>query len=284
MTTVIPIEHRRLCEAMGTRFEVFLRGEDEEHLEAIAVAVTDEIERLDGVLSRYDPRSEVSRINGEATGSPVRVDREVFALLEKCEQARQLTEGYFDVTASEGTTDEAPALQLDVESCTVRFIRPDARVDLGGVGKGYALDRGREILVRFGGVTSALLNGGTSSVLALGTFSGQRGWPIDVRHPLTPDAAPVARVELKNRGLSCSGVRRPGQQLSDVVNPRMNQSLTGDAACVVVAASAAEAEIFSTALLAMGREQAVTYLGQNSCHGVDVGWVDPDHEFAWIAP
>lgn len=281
----MPIEYRRFCEAMGTRFEVLLRGEDEEHLEAVAVAVTDEIVRLDGVLSRYDPRSEISRINVEATGSPVRVDREVFALLEKCEQARRLTEGYFDVTASESTAGEAPALRLDAEFCTVRFCRPAARIDLGGVGKGYALDRGREILVRFGGVASALLNGGTSSVLALGAFSDGRGWPIDVRHPLTPDAASsVARVELKDRALSCSGVRRPGQQLSDVVNPRTRQSLNGDAACVALAASATEAEIFSTALLAMGREQAVTYLRQNSYHGVDVGWFDPDHEFAWLAP
>lgn len=281
---MMPAEHRRFCEAMGTRFEVLLRGEDEQHLEAVAVAVTEEIARLDGVLSKYDPRSEIFRVNREARRAPVRVDREVFELIEKCEQARCQTEGYFDVTVSGSEVGETPALHLDTESCTVRFDHHGAAIDLGGVGKGYALDRGREMLLRFGGVTGALLNGGTSSVLALGTFSGERAWPVDVRHPLTPDVTPIARVELKNRGLSCSAVRRPGQQASDIVNPRTHRPLAGNAACVVLAAGAAEAEIFSTALLAMGREQAVTYLGKNSCHGVDVGWFDPDDAFAWIAP
>lgn len=268
---------------MGTRFEVFLYGEDEEHLEAVAVAVIEEIIRLDGVLSRYDPRSEIARINGEAGRAPVRVDREVFELLERCEQARRLTEGHFDVTASESRISETPALQLDAESCTAQFIRPRVAIDLGGVGKGYALDCGREILLRFG-VTCGLLNGGTSSVLALGAPPGSRGWPIDVRHPLTPAAVPIARVELIDRGFSCSAVCHPDQEQSDVVNPWTGCPLIGNAACLVLAASATEAEIFSTALLTMGREQAISYLKKRSCPGVNVGWFEPDAGFAWITP
>ena len=267
---------------MGTRFEVFLCGADEEHLEAVAVAVTEEIIRLDSVLSRYDPRSEITRINREASGAPIRVDREVFGLLEKCEQARRLTEGYFDVTASGGGAGETPALQLDAESCTVRFTRPGVIIDLGGVGKGYALDRGREILLRYG-VTCGLLDGGTSSVLALGAPSGNRGWPVDVCHPLAPATAIVSRVELMDRGFSCSAVRRSNEEQSDVVNPWTGQPLIGDAACIVLAASATEAEVFSTALLAMGRAGAINYLGKKTCLGVDVGWFEPDVGFAWIA-
>lgn len=281
MLTMTPVEHNRYCEAMGTRFEVLLCGEDEEHLEAVAVAVTEEIIRLDGVLSPYDPRSEIARINGEAGHAPVRVDREVFGLLEKCERARQLTEGHFDVTASGGKAGETPALRLDADSCTVQFTRPRVAIDLGGIGKGYALDRGREILLRFG-VTCGLLNGGTSSVLALGASLGRRGWIVDVRHPLTPAAAPVARVELIDRGFSCSAVCHPGQEQSDVVNPLTGCPLIGNVACVVLTASATEAEIFSTALLAMGRDRAMNYLEKKSCHGMDVGWFEPDADFAWI--
>jgi hypothetical protein len=183
---------RRSCEAMGTRFEAFLAGDDAEHLDAVAVAVLEEIARLDGALSRFDPRGEISRINREAADHLVRVDREVFALLERCEQARRITEGYFDITRESG---ETPALLLDAEVCTARLARPGVAIDLGGVGKGYALDRGREILLRYG-VTCALLHGGTSSVLALGKPRDRDGWPVGIRHPL----ASATRLELVEGG------------------------------------------------------------------------------------
>src|SRR5262245_29042307 len=132
---------RRSCEAMGTCFEVYLFGDDPEHLEAVAVAALEEIRRLDRTLSRFDPTSEVARINREAAEQPVRVDREVFALLETCERARLGTGGYFDVTASRRDLESAGGIVLDPKACSVRLSQPDARIDLGGVGKGYALDR-----------------------------------------------------------------------------------------------------------------------------------------------
>jgi len=289
----------RAREAMGTRFEVFLSGRDGDLLEAVAVAVLEEIGRLGDVLSRYDPRSEVSRVNREAARAPVRVDREVFALLERCEEARRLTAGRFDVTVSGhrvgghlasgdpagGAAGEMPALLLDAECCTVRFTRPGVAIDLGGVGKGYALDRGHEIMSRYG-VTCGLLQGGTSSVLALGSppgRAGSAGWPVAVRHPSAPESAPVAVLDLANRGLSCSAVRHPGQRRSDVVNPRTGRPLKGNAACVALAAGAAEAEIFSTALLTMGRRQATRYLAGRPGGGVDAGWFEPGGSFAWMS-
>lgn len=252
--------YQRSITAMNTRFDVFLYGDDEQHLEAVAVAVLEEILRLDGTLSRFDPRSEIARVNREAGKAAVRVDRELFALLETCEQARQATNGFFDVTQGGG-------LELDENACTVRLAGSDARIDLGGIGKGYALDRGREILRRFH-VTNALLQGGTSSVLAV----GDEAWPIDLRHPINPDAI-VGRIELANRGLSCSAARHNDRQASDVVNPLTGAPLVGDDACVVLAENATEAEIFSTALLAMGREAAELYLAKRD---LTVGWIDAD--------
>ncbi len=279
---MVDIDCNRCCEAMGTRFEVFLCGDNAEHLEAVAVAVLEEITRLDGVLSRFNPGSEIARINRGAGHTPVRVDREVFALLERCEQARRLTEGYFDVTASpDRDASEQGALQLDAEIRTVRFAHPDVMVDLGGIGKGYALDCGREILLRFG-VNRGLLHGGTSSVLALGSPADDDEWLIDVRHPLLPDAAPVASVKLMNQAFSCSAVRHPGQMQSDIVNPLTGEPLAGNAACGVLAASATDAEVFSTALLAMGRERATNFLAKKLDSELDVGWFEPNVGFIWI--
>ncbi|MFN0109087.1 MAG: FAD:protein FMN transferase [Blastocatellia bacterium] len=250
---------------MNTRFDVFLRGPkaeyDEQHLEAVAVAVLEEIARLDGALSRFDPRSEIARVNRKAGKTTVRVDRELFALLETCEQGRLATNGFFDVT-------RGGDWELDAATCSVRLATADAQVDLGGIGKGYALDRGREILRRFN-IESALLQGGTSSVLAV----GDEPWPIDLRHPLKPDVI-VGRNELASRGLSCSAARYADQQISDVVNPLTGAPLIGDGACVVLAASATEAEIFSTALLAMGEPQAMDYLRANPDLNLEVHWLN----------
>ncbi len=255
-------EYNRECEAMGTRFDVWLRGTELEHLEAVAIAVCEEIVRLDGLLSRFDPRSEIARINREANEKPLRIDREMFALLEHCERGRYLTEGYFDVTAAS----DGNGLRLDVERCTVQFTRPDVAIDLGALGKGYALDCGREILLRYG-VKSALLNGGTSSMLAL----GRDEWSVGVRHPLMPQVI-VRHLELTNRALSCSAARHRGQAISDVVNPLTGTAIVGAAACVVLAASAVEAEIFSTALLAMGRKNAVDYVHTLTGAEIEVHW------------
>ncbi len=256
------IEYQRSCEAMGTRFDVILRGADAQHLEAVAVAVCEEFQRLDSVLSRFNPSSEIARINREAHTKAVRVDRELFALLTHCEQARELTEGYFDVTAISG----GKGFVLDAERCTVQLAQPDAAIDLGAIGKGYALDGGRAIVERFG-VETALLNGGTSSVLAV----GDEEWPIDIRHPLAPNVI-VQHINLTKRALSCSATRHPGQADSDVVNPLHGAPIVGDDACVALASTATEAEIFSTALLAMGREQAATYLADALWADLHVEW------------
>jgi FAD:protein FMN transferase len=252
---------QRSVAAMATRFDVWLRGEDEQHLEAVAVAVCEEIQRLDALLSRYDKRSEIARLNQEAFDKFVRVDRELFALLERCEQARALTNGYFDVT-------QCAALLLDAEACAVKLNQADAAIDLGAVGKGYALDCGREIVMRYG-VTSGLLQSGTSSVLAI----GDEAWPIAVRHPLQPERI-VTQLALVNIGFSCSAVRHSDQTQSDLINPKTNQPLTGNDACYVLAASATQAEIYSTALLAMGKTKALHYVEQHKELDITPHWIE----------
>lgn len=255
------IECQRSCEAMGTRFEVILQGDEFAHLDAVAVAVLEEAQRLDEVLSRFDPRSQIARVNREAARHPVKVDREVFALLERCEQAKQMTQGYFDVALG-------ASVALDAERCTVQFAGSNAAIDLGGIGKGYALDCGREIVSRFN-VASALLQAGTSSVLAVGI----NNWPVDVRHPMQPNQV-AARMELTGCGLSCSAIRHPRQVESDVINPLNQMPLSGNAACIVVAATATEAEIFSTAFLAMGELRAKQYLRSNPDLNLEIHWLN----------
>ncbi|MDX2034574.1 MAG: FAD:protein FMN transferase [Blastocatellia bacterium] len=262
-------EWNRSWDAMGGRFEVILRGEDEEHLEAVGVAVMEEVERLDRGLSRFDGGSEVARVNREAVERPVRVDRELYALLERCELGRRETEGFFDAAMS-------GELELDGERCTVRLAGEGVTLDLGAIGKGYALDCGREIAERYG-VASGLLQGGTSSVLAF----GEEAWPIDLRDPLVAEAV-TGRIELRDRGLSCSAVRHAGQATSDLVDPHTGAPITGSDACIVLAKSATTAEIFSTGLLAMGRERAAKFLSSAARLDLTVGWIASDAGLFWF--
>jgi thiamine biosynthesis lipoprotein len=250
-------EYRCSVEAMASLFEIILRGHDVQHLEAVGIAVGEEIVRLGEKLSRFEPQSEVSRVNRQPE-RPVRIDRELFSLLEKCEEGRQLTGGYFDVTGGEG-------LRLDRDRCTVELLKPQARLDPGGIGKGYALDRGGELIRSFG-VASALLQGGTSSILAIGDES----WPIAVRDPAQPERV-VATLALRNRGFSCSVARHAGETASDLRNPHTGQPIETAEGCFVLAPCATEAEIWSTACLTMGQEVARVMVAQQE---LELFWIE----------
>jgi thiamine biosynthesis lipoprotein len=267
--------------AMGTFFEVFLAGDDEEHLAAVADAVLEEALRVERLLSRFDPASEVSRINRQAAQGPVLVDFEAWGLLRTCRDAYRQTGGYFDVTARpapdrpDRAAPGAPLI-LDDERRTVSLARPDLAIDLGGLGKGYALDRARELLATFG-VASALVHGGTSSVLAVGMHPSGRPWPVALRDPFAGAAdepAALGQLALTGRALSCSAAFSAGQHTSDVIDPLRQAPLTEQAACVVVAPTALEAEVLSTACLCMAKGRARRYTRKNVRAGAHVGWID----------
>ena len=255
---------------MGSLFEVFVRGEDEEHLEAVVVAVLEEVRRLDNLLSRYAPGSEISRINRDGWRGSMLVDREVFALLERSEKGRSETGGSFNV---------APGveLRLDAERCRVGLSGAGAGIDLGGIGKGYAIDVCVEILRRFN-IGSGLIHGGTSSIFAVGGDE----WPIDLRHPVSAELPPVGRIRLRNGAFSCSMVVA-GQQDRQIVDPLTGRQVFGTAACYVMAPEATGAEILSTGLLVMGIERATDYLKKLSLDETRVGWYEPELGLVWIS-
>ncbi|HEY1786137.1 MAG TPA: FAD:protein FMN transferase [Pirellulales bacterium] len=281
---------------MATRLDIELFGTDAEHLEAVAAAIEDEVCRLDALLSRYNPTSEISRVNRHAAAEAVRVDADVWQLLSAAEQYRRSTDGFFDVTAASSPAgnpqDKTPRLQLDAAAQTVRFASSPLAIDLGGIGKGYALDRAKQLLVAYG-VDSALLSFGTSSILAVGRPAHDTAWTVSLRHPsdlhdLTdlrepPDgdrdpvddsAASIGRLSLLDRSLSCSATTGPGQAVSDIVDPHTGLPLSGGEAVVVLAPTGTQAEALSTALLAMGRRRATEYLARADSTKVEVAWID----------
>jgi FAD:protein FMN transferase len=267
--------------AMGTLFETWLVGDDGEHLTAVSDAVLDEVVRLEHLLSRFDPRSEISRINRQAHEQPVLVDVELFDILQTCRRYWRQMDGYYDVAATRTIDDlSSPrpsfaGVVLDEERRSVRLTDRRLKIDLGGFGKGYALDAAAEILTRFG-VSRALLHGGTSSVLARGSDEHGQAWPVGIRDPsaTADDARELCTLRLRDQGYSCSATFAPGQPVSDIVDPRAGTPLVEQAACVVVAATSLEAEILSTALLSMGKSRAAAYTEEHADERLAVAWID----------
>ncbi len=250
---------RRVRLAMATRFDFWLAGDDEEHLRAVGEAALDEVARIERLLSRFDPASEVSRLNREAALHPVRVDRELFGILRDALDWSGRTDGYFDpcATGEPRASRMREAIRLDESRQAVSFLDPATRLDLGAYGKGYALDVAARVLDEFG-VGSALLDGGASSILARGRPEDAPTWRVELLGIGPGESA--SAVELLDAALSTSATFDPGSDLSDIVDPVASRRLDERASCSVVAPSATEAEVYSTALLAMGRDRAGEFL------------------------
>ncbi|MBN2022218.1 MAG: FAD:protein FMN transferase [Pirellulales bacterium] len=275
-------------DAMACRFEIFLNaGQYPQNAEA-AVEALDEVDRLEALLSVFRAESEISRVNRTAAAGPVEVESDLANLLRLAVRLHEETDGALDVTAgplsdvwgfsrrqgrvpSESELADAMArvgtghLEFEAQRGAVRFLRPGMKLNLGAIGKGYALDRAAEILAA-AGVEHFIIHGGQSSVLARGNVGppGEAtGWTAGVPHPLFPRRR-LARVRLCDRALGTSGsarqgFRHQGRRLGHVLDPRSGWPAEGLLSATVLAPTAAEADALATALFVLGPERAMQF-------------------------
>ena len=189
-------------EAMATVFEVYAEHSDGRYAAQAAQAAFDLVDRLELALSRFVPNSDIARVNQLAAGEHTRVDPSTLECLLIARHMFDLTGGAFDVSIGTGL----PALELDADDFVVRATADGVRVDLGGIGKGYAIDLVGELLEDWG-VVRALVHGGFSSVLALEPPDGSGGWPLTLSDPGTPSRV-LARLSVCQMALAASGVRK----------------------------------------------------------------------------
>lgn len=276
--------------AMHTRFEILLHGEDPIALRAAGEQALDEIDRLEAQLSLYRPTSEIAQVNRQAANAPVRVSPNVFRLLAQAKALSQATAGAFDPTVGplvkgwgflggDGRMADPAVIQqarecvglrwveLDAREFTVRFPRPGFMLDLGAIGKGYAIDVAVEAL-REAGVASAFLHGGTSSSFGLGRPPDASAWKAALPDPRLPasdagsaTATPtlIGEALLTDRSLGVSGIYsksfRAGTRVyGHVLDPRLGEPVERALLAAVVLPSATETDALSTALLVLGRD------------------------------
>ncbi len=270
------------CHAMATRFEIVLHGDNAASLRAAGEEALGQVEQLEAQLSLFRTSSEIAHLNARAAKAPVRVTPSLFALLQHARRLCEESGGAFDITVAplvrcwgfmggdgrfprpdevaEARAKVGMALvHLNPADLTVQFAREGVMLDLGAIGKGYAVERAAEVL-REAGVTSALVHGGTSTVQALGPPPGEEFWKIAIETPSPVPGAPptlLATVPLKEEAMSVSAVwgnsfEAEGRTFGHIIDPRTGEPAIGTVLAAVVLPSATETDALSTALLTVG--------------------------------
>jgi thiamine biosynthesis lipoprotein len=195
---------------MNTVFEVFVSHPDAQYVAQASQAAFSLVDRLEDELSRFRPNSDITRINHLRRGERTRVGVAAFECLLIAQHLFVLTGGAFDVTIGTGLA----SLVLDADDSTVTADADGVRVDLGGIGKGYAVDLMADVLEEWG-LQRAMVHGGFSSVLAIEPPEGQDGWPLTLSDPGNASHVLVRR-SMRQMALSASGVRKGDH----IVDPR----------------------------------------------------------------
>jgi thiamine biosynthesis lipoprotein len=281
-----PIRYQEARRLMWTKFEIVAYGENQARLAEAAEAAFEEIDRLDRQLSNYSETSELTYLNRNAARAEITCEKELFELLKLSLDYSRATEGAFDITVGplmkawgffkgQGRVPEAKELaavmasvgyghvKLDDAKRSIRFDREGLELDLGGIAKGYAVDKAAEVL-RASGITSALITSGTSSFCASCTPRGQSSWKVEVSDP-TNRSRQVMTLELKDQSISTSGCHEKSFEIGEkiychIMNPRTGYPVEGILSVTIITPRGVEAEVFSKALMVLGVGKARSFL------------------------
>ena len=264
---------------MGVQVRIILYAPNEEAADRATAAAFRRFEELDQIMSDYRPSSELMRLCAKAGGPPVRVSEDLFRVLEKSIELSRLTDGGFDITVAPEvalwrrarqthvlpSAEEIAAARdlvgwqhvlLDRAHRTVQLTKPGMKLDLGGIGKGYADDAAIAELKRQG-IRSALVEAGGD--IALGDAPpGTAGWRIEIPNAAHKGSPP--ELLLHNCGVSTSGdteqfVEIGGKRYSHIVDPHTGIGLTNRIEVTVIAPNATTSDGLSTAISVIGEER-----------------------------
>jgi thiamine biosynthesis lipoprotein len=269
---------------MGTRVEVTVRARNRGQGESALFACFQEIERIQDLMSTYDKNSEMTRVNRLAVDDWVAPAPEILSLVKTSIEISRGSEGAFDITVGPlvnlwrqaGKQKQPPAaeavetartrvgfasIQLDPGENQLRFLKKGMSMDLGGIAKGYALDRAADVL-RSEGVEEALLNAG-GDILAVGGKGGDP-WRVGIRDPRDPDGT-LGYLEVQDEAVVTSGdyerfFMHEGRRYHHIIDPRTGTPAWGCRSITVVSDRATEADAVATAAFVLGPLKGFEFL------------------------
>jgi thiamine biosynthesis lipoprotein len=259
---------------MGTEVSVYFWHEDDETAATITEEVFAEVDRINALMSTYIEASRISDINRNAANEAVVAGDELFELIRRSLDVSEMTDGAFDITYDsvgqhydfrEGRRPDAETieagraqidyrlLELDASSRSVRFLADGVRINLGGIAKGYVVERGVEILRRHSVSNGVVTAGGDSRLL--GDRRG-RPWMIGIRDPRV-DGEVAISVPLEDEAISTSGdyerfFEEDGVRYHHIIHPASGMPATGVHSASVFGPDAVLTDALSTSVFVLG--------------------------------
>ncbi len=277
----LPVVVKRTQMQMGTLVSITAVAPTREIAQAAIEAGFHEIKRLEQVLSTWIATSELSLVNAAAGHQPVAIGPETLELVVRSLEMAALTEGGFNIavgpaveawSVTERQHIPSPAelqslkplvdwttIQIDRQARTIFLPKPGMRIDVGGIGKGYAADRAVDVMKRAGARGGVVALSG--DIKTFGDLPGMQGFPVGIRHPRQEDAM-AAMVDLKNEAISTAGdyeryFERDGIRYHHILDPRSLQPARKCQSVTVIAAEGTVADGLDTGIFVLGPERGM---------------------------
>lgn len=279
---------RRTLMLMGSRFDLTIVAKDKEAAEAYIDTAVTEITRIENLISEWRPETQVSAINKNAGIQPVKVDKELFDLTERAIQFSKITDGAFDVSFAamdriwkyDGSMTEMPTEEaiknsvakvgykniiLDKEKQTIFLKNEGMKMGFGSIGKGYAADKTRELLMAKG-VKAGIINA-SGDMNTWGKQPDGKDWTVGITNPVNKDKIFAIMPLTKQSAVVTSGnyekfVMINGKRYSHIINPVTGYPATGLSSVTVFGPSAEMANGFSTAIMVLGKDVGLNLINQ----------------------
>lgn len=272
---------------MGSRFELTVVAENEAAAEEDFKIAIDEISRIERLISSWDANSQTSEINRNAGIQPVKVDGELFALIERAKKISELTDGAFDISYAsmdtiwkfDGSMKEMPSEEaiatsvskvgyqkiiLDRDKSTVFLKEPGMKIGFGAIGKGYAADKAKALLMEKG-IAGGIINA-SGDMNTWGKRPDGKDWMVAITNPMNKEKA-FALLPLRQGAVVTSGdyekfVEFNGIRYSHIINPNTGYPATGIISVSVFAPKAELADALATSVFVMGKEVGLDRINQ----------------------
>ncbi len=272
---------------MGSRFEITVTAKNAEIGNSYIDTAVSEISRIEKLISSWDPDSQTSQINRNAGKHPVKVAPELFDLIERANGISKLTDGAFDITYAsmdqiwkfDGSMTKMPNendikasvarvgyknIELDKANRTVFLKLPDMKIGFGAIGKGYAADRAKALLMEKG-VLSGIINA-SGDMNTWGKQPNGEAWQVAITNPMNKQEAfallPISEGAVVTSGNYEKFVNFNGKRYSHIIDPRTGYPSSGVSSVTVFAPKAELADALATSVFVMGKEIGLDRIDQ----------------------
>lgn len=281
------IIHKRVLKLMGSRFDITVVADDTLQANQFIGHAVSEIARIEKLISSWDPNSQTSEINRNAGIKPVQVDRELFELIERAIGISRLTDGAFDISYAsmdniwkfDGSMTEMPTdeqikaavnkigfdnIELDDKKLSVFLKQEGMKIGFGAIGKGYAADKAKSLLMSEG-VVAGIVNA-SGDMNTWGKQPDGQDWKVAITNPIDHNKA-FALLPVSNGAVVTSGnyekyVSFAGKRYAHIIDPRTGYPSTGIMSVTVFAPKAELADALATAVFVMGVDVGINLVNQ----------------------